>query len=60
MKKIPGESRGLVVKGEDSQLSGCGFKPRPRILDCVSETSYYIRKREIKVAKYGTPKNKYI
>jgi hypothetical protein len=23
-----GKSRGLVVKGEDSQLSGCGFEPR--------------------------------
>jgi hypothetical protein len=40
-----------VVKGEDSQLSGCGFE-----LDGVSEASYYIGKREIKVAKWGTPK----
>ncbi len=45
-----GESRGLVVKGEDSQLSGCWFKPRRCILDGVSEASYYIGKREIKVA----------
>ena len=51
-----GESRGLVVKGEDSQLSGCGFEPRRRILDGVSEASFYIVKREIKVAKWGTPK----
>jgi hypothetical protein len=45
-----------VVKGEDSQLSGCGFEPRRRILDGVSKASYYIGKREIKVAKWGTPK----
>ncbi len=51
-----GESRGLVVKGEDSQLGGCGFEPRRRILDGVSEASYYNGKREIKVAKWGTPK----
>ncbi len=31
-----------MVKGEDSQLSGCGFKSRRRILDGVSEASYYI------------------
>jgi hypothetical protein len=47
-----------VVKAEDSQLSGCGFKPRRRILDGVSKASYYKlqRKNEIKVAKWGTPK----
>jgi hypothetical protein len=45
-----------VVKGEDSQLSGCGFEPWCRILDGVSEATYYIGKREIKVAKWGTPK----
>ena len=52
------ESRGLVVKAEDSQLSGCGFEPRRRILDGVSEASYYKLqwKKEIKVAKWGTPK----
>jgi hypothetical protein len=33
-----------VVKGEDSQLSGCGFESRRRILDGVSEASYYIEK----------------
>jgi hypothetical protein len=31
--------------GEDSQLSGCGFESRRRILDGVSEASYYIGKR---------------
>jgi hypothetical protein len=36
-----GESRGLVVKAEDSQLSGCGFEPRRRILDGGSKASYY-------------------
>ena len=36
---------GLVVKGEDSQLSGCGFESWRRILDGVSEASYYIGKR---------------
>jgi hypothetical protein len=40
-KIIRGESRGKVVKAEDSQLSGCGFKPPRRILDGVSEASYY-------------------
>jgi hypothetical protein len=33
-----------VIKGEDSQLSGCGFKSRHRILDGVSKASYYIEK----------------
>jgi hypothetical protein len=37
-----GKSRGLVVKAEDSQLSGCGFEPLRRILDGVREASYYI------------------
>ncbi len=40
-----GESRGLVVKAEDSQLSGCGFKPWHCILDGVSQrclTFFYI------------------
>ncbi len=45
-----------MVKGEDSQLSDCGFEPRRRILDGVSEASYYVGKKEIKVAKWGTPK----
>jgi hypothetical protein len=33
-----------VVTGEDSQLSGCGFESQRRILDGVSEASYYIEK----------------
>jgi hypothetical protein len=57
-----GESRGLVVKADDSQLSGCGFEPWRRILDGVSKASYYKLqwKNEMKVAKWGTPikKNK--
>ena len=36
-----GESRSLVVKAEDSQLSVCEFKPRRHTLDGVSEASYY-------------------
>ncbi len=54
-----GESCGLVVKAEDSQLSGCGFKPRRRILDGVRKLASYYKlqwKNEIKVAKWGTPK----
>ena len=50
------KSRGLVVKAEDSQLSGSGFEPLRRILDSVSKASYYIGKKEIKVAKWGIPK----
>ncbi len=48
-----------MFKAEDSQLSGCGFEPQytvRRILDGVSKASYYIGKKEIKVAKWGTPK----
>ena len=30
---IKARSHGLVVKGEDSQLSGCGFESWHRILD---------------------------
>ncbi len=45
-----------MVKAEDSQLSGCGFEPLHHILDGVREASYYIGKKEIKVAKWGTPK----
>ena len=33
-----------MVKGEDSQLSGCGFESRRRIPDGVSKASYYIEK----------------
>ena len=42
-----GESCGLVVMAEDSQLSGCGFKPLRHILDGVHEaSSYYIGKNK--------------
>ncbi len=53
MNSVLGESRGLVVKAEDSQLSGCWFE-----LDGVSKASCYKLqwKNEIKVAKWGTPK----
>ncbi len=44
-----------MVKGEDSQLSGCGFKSQHRILDGISEATITLEK-EIKVAKWGTPK----
>ncbi len=54
--KQRGESRGLVVKAEDSQLSGCRFKPRRRVLDGVSKASYYKWKNEVKEAEWGTPK----
>jgi hypothetical protein len=37
-----GKSRGLVVKAEDSPLSGCGFEPLHHILDGVSKASYNI------------------
>ncbi len=36
-KIIKGKSRGLMVKAEDSQLSGCGLKSRRLILDGVSK-----------------------
>ncbi len=39
-----GKSCGLVNKGKDSQLSGCGFESWGRILDGVSKASYYIEK----------------
>jgi hypothetical protein len=41
-----GESHGLVVKPEDSQLSGCGLEPWHRILDGVSKASYYNGKKK--------------
>ncbi len=34
----------LVVKAEDSQLSGCGFKPRRCIMDGVSKASCKLEK----------------
>ncbi len=49
-----GESRGLVVKPEDSQLSGCGLEPLHRILDGVAKLTITTEKR--KVVKWGTPK----
>jgi hypothetical protein len=54
-----GESRGLVVKAEDSQLSGCGFKPWRRILDGVTEASYYVGKRN-KGSQMGQTKKIYL
>ncbi len=54
-----GESRGLVVKGNDSQLSGCGFESRHRILDGVSKASYYFGKRN-KGSRIGHTKKKKI
>jgi hypothetical protein len=47
-----------VVKEEDSQLSGCGFESWSCLLDGVSEASYYIGKREIKVSEWGTTNKK--
>ncbi len=35
-----------MVKAEDSQLSGCGFESRRRIVDGVSKATYYIGKRK--------------
>ncbi len=46
-----------MVKGEDSQLSGCGFESQRRILDGVSEASYYIGKRN-KGSQMGHTKKK--
>ncbi len=46
-----------MVKGKDSQLSGCGFESRRRILDGVSEASYYIGKRN-KGSHMGQTKKK--
>jgi hypothetical protein len=48
-----------VVKGKDSQLSGCGFKSRRRILDGVSKVSYYTGKRN-KGSQMGHTKKKYL
>ena len=52
-----------MVEAEDSQLSGCGYKPLRGILDGVSEASYYIGKKRNIVSQMGhTKKNilKYI
>jgi hypothetical protein len=48
-----------VVNGEDSQLSGCGFKSQRRILDGVSKDSYNIGKRN-KGSQMGHTKKKKI
>ncbi len=45
-----------MFKDEDSQQSGFRFKSRRRILDGVSEASYFALEKEIKVAKWGKPK----
>ncbi len=52
-------SCGLVVKGEDSQVSGCGFESRRHIMYGVSEACYYIGKRN-KGSQMGHTKKKYI
>ena len=49
-------SHGLVVKAEDSQLSGCGFESRHRIL----VSFYNLKIMKTKVDKWGTPKKKYL
>jgi len=49
-----GKSHGRVVKAEDSQLSGCGSEPLRRIPDGITTGLQW--KKEIKVAKWGTPK----
>jgi hypothetical protein len=48
-----GESRCLVVKAEDSQLSCFGFEPLCRILDGVNN---YIGKKENKGSQMGHTK----
>jgi hypothetical protein len=53
-----GESRGLVVKQEDSQLSGCGLEPWHRIQDGVSKASYYNGKK--KSSQMRHTKKKYL
>ncbi len=46
-----------MVKAEDSQLSGCGFKSRHRILDgCQRCLLLQLKIMKVKVAKWGTPK----
>jgi hypothetical protein len=45
-----------VVKGEDSQLSGCVFESLHRILYGVSKASYYIEKGN-KGSQMGHTKN---
>ncbi len=45
-----------MVKAEGSQISGCGFEPRRRIVDGVREACYYIIKRNEGRQKGYTPK----
>jgi hypothetical protein len=55
-------SRGLVVKAEDSlthNQEDVGSNPDTVYWMDVSVASYYIRRKLIKVAKWGTPKKKY-
>ncbi len=56
ISQLLGQSRGLVVKGEDSQLSGCGFESRRRIQDGVSEASYYYIGKRNKGSQMGHTK----
>jgi hypothetical protein len=35
-----------VVKGEDSQVSGCGFKSRRRILDGVTKLAIRLKRNK--------------
>ncbi len=48
-------TRGLVVKADDSQSRGCGFKP-PYTGWNASKASYCIKNKEIQVAERGRPK----
>jgi hypothetical protein len=49
-------SHGLVVKAEDSQLSGCGFESWHLILDgCKRCKLLKMKNYEKKLAKWGTP-----
>ena len=49
----------LVVKADDSQSRGCGFKPQHRILDeKQAKLAIALKNKEIKVAKWGEPKKK--
>jgi hypothetical protein len=58
-KVIP--SRGLVVRAEDSRTHNqedVGSNPDTVYWMDVSVASYYIERKIIKVAKWGTPKKK--
>jgi hypothetical protein len=48
-----------VVKADDSQSRGCGFKPRHLILDGKqAKLAIALKNIAIKVAKWGEPKKK--